>query len=135
MMKTIIGILTCLFFSLSVQAQDKVAVENAVRDYVDGFYYGDTLKIKNSISPTVFKHGFYRPKDKTTYEADTMTYQPCIELAASGKKRDAPWVRHAYAACMGVGAAKLLATRTGAPAPAAQPRRGNQQHQYCALHP
>ena len=68
-------------------AQPKADVENAVRDYVDGFYYGDTGKIINSISPGLVKHGFYLTKNKEGYQSDTMTYRQCIDYAANVKKR------------------------------------------------
>jgi hypothetical protein len=70
-----------------VSAQDKSEVENAVRDYVDGFYYGDTLKIQRSISPDLIKHGYYRGKNSESYTLDTMTFRQCVDYAANVKKR------------------------------------------------
>ena len=70
-----------------VLGQDKVEVENAVKDYVEGFYYGDTSKIQRSISPDVIKHGYYRGKSSETYTKDTMSFRQCVDYAANVKKR------------------------------------------------
>ena len=77
----------CLAFSLFCSAQSKSDVEKAVRNYVDGFYYGDTNKIKESISPEVIKHGYYTHNNNPTYIKDTMAFQQCISYAAGVKKR------------------------------------------------
>jgi hypothetical protein len=85
-MKTIIiAIFLCL--SANAFSQDKALVESAVRDYVDGFYYGDTAKICNSISRDVIKHGYYKGKNATEYVRDTMTFQQCVDYAKSIAKR------------------------------------------------
>jgi hypothetical protein len=70
-----------------VTAQDKSEVENAVRDYVEGFYYGDTFKIHRSISPDLIKHGYYRGKASDSYSLDTMSFRQCVDYAANVKKR------------------------------------------------
>ena len=68
-------------------AQSNADVEKAVRNYVDGFYYGDTNKIKESISPQVIKHGYYTAKNNPNYTGDTMTFRQCVDYAAGVKKR------------------------------------------------
>lgn len=85
-MKQIAIIFIC-FLAVAAKAQSKTEVENTVRDYIDGFYYGDTLKIHNSISPDVIKHGYDREKGKDVYLKDTMTYQQCIDYAAKIHQR------------------------------------------------
>ncbi len=73
------------FFS---QAQPgKEEVMNAVKDYVDAFYYGDTAKIHQSISVNVVKYGYYIPKGKTIYEGEPMSFKEMIDYAAGVKKR------------------------------------------------
>ena len=79
-------LIVCLAFSLLSFSQN-ADVEKAVRNYVDGFYYGDTNKIRESISPQVIKHGYYTGKNNPVYTGDTMTYQQCIDYAAGVKKR------------------------------------------------
>ncbi|CAN5232283.1 hypothetical protein BH09BAC6_BH09BAC6_13470 [soil metagenome] len=86
-MKTTLAILLSFFLYLNCRAQDKAGVENAVRNYVDGFYYGDTAKIMNSISPEVIKHGYEYLKDKKVFAKDTMTYRQCMDYAAHIHKR------------------------------------------------
>ncbi len=80
-------LVACSFIS-SINAQaNKIAVTNAIMDYVDAFYYGDTIKIHNSISPTVVKYGYYRAKDKTSYEGEAMSFKQMLDYASSVKKR------------------------------------------------
>ena len=70
-----------------VFGQDKSEVESAVKDYVEGFYYGDTSKIQRSISPDLIKHGYYRSKTSDNYQKDTMSFRQCVDYAANVKKR------------------------------------------------
>ena len=88
-MKTIFALIGCLLVSMACHSQATAEVEKAVRDYVDGFYYGDTAKIQNSISPDLVKHGFYRGKDKTEYTRDTMSFSQCVAYAAHVKRKGA----------------------------------------------
>ena len=87
-MKRITFYIFLLLASASVYAQSsKDEVSNAVRDYVDAFYYGDTAKIHQSISRDVVKYGYYVPKGKTVYEGEPMPFQEMINYAAGVKKR------------------------------------------------
>jgi hypothetical protein len=89
MKKSIIPFL--LVAAISVQAQDaKQEVANAVTDYVDAFYFGDTAKILRSISPAVVKYGYYRKRDSTNYNGEPMSYREMLDYATSVKKRNNP---------------------------------------------
>lgn len=89
-MKKIISFAT-LFFAIHSYSQDeKQNITNAVMDYVDAFYFGDTTKILRSISPAVVKYGYYRKKDATVYEGEPMSYREMLDYAASVKKRNNP---------------------------------------------
>lgn len=89
MKRTLIAVL--LLASFAVQAQDeKQQVANAVNDYVDAFYFGDTTKILRSISPGVVKYGYYRKKDATTYDGEPMSFREMLDYATSVKKRNSP---------------------------------------------
>lgn len=77
----------CPFLSQAQTANDEVS--NAVKDYVDAFYYGDTSKIHRSISMTVVKYGYYIPKAKTIYEGEPMSFKEMIDYAAGVNKRGA----------------------------------------------
>lgn len=75
----------------STQAQDdKQLVAEAVTDYVDAFYFGDTAKILRSISPDVVKYGYYRKKEATTYSGEPMSFREMLDYATSVKKRNNP---------------------------------------------
>ena len=53
---------------------DREAVRAAVLDYVEGFYEGDSTRFVRSVSPEVFKTGYWRPRDSTTYRPSRMTW-------------------------------------------------------------
>ncbi|HYF32335.1 MAG TPA: nuclear transport factor 2 family protein [Chitinophagaceae bacterium] len=83
--------IACMIVSLAGVAQsDKDAVSSAVMDYVDAFYYGDSMKLHRSISPQVVKYGYYRPKDSTGYAGEPMSFQAMINYVAAVKKRNNP---------------------------------------------
>ncbi len=69
---------------------DKEKITNAVLDYVDAFYYGDTTKIIRSISADVVKYGYYKKKDAVTYEGEPMSYRQMLDYATAVKKRNNP---------------------------------------------
>jgi Putative lumazine-binding len=84
--------LVCISLSFATlssvgQTPDKNQVTEAVRNYVDAFYYGDTTKIHQSISPSVVKYGYYIPKDKKEYEGEAMSFKEMIAYAARVNKR------------------------------------------------
>ena len=80
--------LLTLIGSLAGNAQTaKDEVTNAVKNYVDAFYFGDTTKIHQSISKEVVKYGYYIPKGKTMYEGEPMSFQEMINYAVNVKKR------------------------------------------------
>ena len=81
-------IITFLFiiFCVSVKAQDTRAVEAAVRNYVEGFYYGDTTKILASVSPELVKVG-YGLRDQSNYEKIPMTFRQAVNYAANVARR------------------------------------------------
>jgi hypothetical protein len=89
-MKKIISICLVLATTQCYSQADKEKVSNAVLDYVDGFYYGDTAKIIRSISPTVVKYGYYRKRDSTTYSGEPMSYREMLDYAIAVKKRNNP---------------------------------------------
>ncbi len=87
-MKNFLISLTFICLVSSIKAQtSKDSITSAVKDYVDAFYFGDTSKIYNSISSEVVKYGYYRPKEKTTYAGEPMSFREMIDYSASVKKR------------------------------------------------
>ena len=53
----------------------KALVRQAVLDYVEGFYEGDSTRFVRSVSPDVFKFGYSIPRDSTAYRGSRMTWQ------------------------------------------------------------
>lgn len=75
-------ILTCFFLQNSFSQNEKSKIESACLDYLEGFYEGDTLKLKRCLKPTLFKFGYWKNKTSNKYEADgNMTYQQAINYA------------------------------------------------------
>ena len=74
-------------------AADSAAVRRAVLDYVEGFYEGDSTKFVRSVRPDVFKYGFWRPRDSTSYHGEQMKFAEFHAYAnrvkASGRKAPA----------------------------------------------
>lgn len=68
------------------------AVRRAVLDYVEGFYEGDSTKFVRSVRPEVFKYGFWRPRDSTSYQPEQMTWAEFHSFAnrVKANKRFAP---------------------------------------------
>ena len=64
-------------------------VSAAVTDYVDAFYYGDTAKIHRSIAANVVKYGYFKPRNKTAYEGEPMSFKEMIDYAANVHKKGA----------------------------------------------
>jgi hypothetical protein len=57
-------------------AQDTAGVRAAALDYIEGFYTGDSTRLVRSVRPEVFKFGFSRHRDSTTFGAGTqMTWE------------------------------------------------------------
>lgn len=87
-----------LFGSASAQAPkrdsaaDRAAVRQAVLDYVEGFYEGDSTKLARAIRPEFYKYGFYWGRDSSKYLGEQMTYPEVFSYARGvrEKKRFAP---------------------------------------------
>ena len=89
-MKAIRIIFSCLMQLLiagttqtMAQTTDRDLVFAAVEDYVDGLYLAQPERIKKSVHPELMKKGYWKAKDKTTYDYDgQMTFQQLVDLAA-----------------------------------------------------
>jgi hypothetical protein len=64
---------------------DKEAVRRAAMDYLEGFYEGDTAKLIRAFRPDMFKYGFYKGREATTYTGERMTYDEAIAYARNFK--------------------------------------------------
>jgi hypothetical protein len=66
---------------------DSAAVRVAVLDYVEGFYEGDTTRLVRSVRPDVYKYGFWRHRDSTSYHGSQMTWRAFHDYANRVKAR------------------------------------------------
>jgi hypothetical protein len=55
-------------------AADSAGVRRAALDYLEGFYEGDSTKHVRSVRPEVYKYGFSRPRDSTSYRGMQMKW-------------------------------------------------------------
>ena len=71
---------------------DSEGVRRAVLDYVEGFYEGDSTKLARSVRPEVYKYGFYKAPDSTSYRGMQMTWPAFFNYARGVKQnnRQAP---------------------------------------------
>lgn len=69
---------------------DRDQVRRAVRDYVEGFYEGDTVKLVRSIHADVQKYGFYVPRDSARYVGEPMPWPEFLAYARRIRERGAP---------------------------------------------
>jgi hypothetical protein len=71
----------------AAHAQDTAGVRAAVLDYVEGFYEGDSTRLVRSVRPDVYKYGFWRHRDSTTYQGSQMTWAEFHRYANGVKQR------------------------------------------------
>jgi hypothetical protein len=71
-------------------AGDREGVRRAVLDYVEGFYEGDTAKLVRSIRPEVYKYGFWRHRDSTSYAGSQMPWPEFLAYARNVKANNRP---------------------------------------------
>lgn len=65
----------------SQQASDREAVRQAVLDYVEGFYQGDTTRLVRSVWPEVRKYGYWRAKPGDAYKGEAMPFAEFMSYA------------------------------------------------------
>lgn len=71
-------------------AADREAVRRAALDYVEGFYEGDSTRFLRSIRPDVFKYGFWRQRDSTSYGGERMAWPEFFAYARRVKQNNRP---------------------------------------------
>ncbi len=82
-MKKIIIVCSLCLFVHSVHAQDnRVMIERACLDYIEGFYEGDTSKLIRCLKPSLYKFGYWQDKKTGKYLPDgLMTWRQAIDYA------------------------------------------------------
>lgn len=78
-----------LFINLSAQeSSDKEQIETTLNNYIDGFYQGDTLKLKAALKPRLYKFGYWKNKDTGEYEYyEQLTYKNALKMAQGFKEK------------------------------------------------
>lgn len=114
-MKKLFTVLTICFAFAMTQAQES-AVEKACMNYIEGFYEGDSDKLKACLQPTLNKFGFWKDKDSGEYkQVDYMSFDQAIAYADNVKakkkfaKPDAPKVVEVLNMSNSIAAAKVKA--------------------------
>ncbi|MDT7832325.1 nuclear transport factor 2 family protein [Flavobacteriaceae bacterium S356] len=79
MKKSILTFLLLFCFYMYSYGQDKTKIERAALDYIEGFYVGDTTKIKRSIHKDLSKIGYGRRSKG--YKEHIMTYEKALNFS------------------------------------------------------
>lgn len=66
---------------------EQEGVRRAALDYLEGFYEGNTDKIRRGVHPEATKYGFFVPRDKQVYSGEPMSFQEMLDYAAGVKER------------------------------------------------
>jgi hypothetical protein len=67
--------------ALPVTAQDQSehpAIRQAMLDYIDGFYTGDSTLLVRSVSPEVIKYGYWKNGPEAEYVGEPMSYEQIV---------------------------------------------------------
>ncbi|WP_299117875.1 histidine phosphatase family protein [uncultured Winogradskyella sp.] len=83
-MKSTITTLLLLFtfISFSQDLSDKAQIEVTLNNYIDGFYQGDTLKLKAALKPRLYKFGYLKDKETGDYKYyQDLPYDKALTLA------------------------------------------------------
>ena len=95
MSKRSVAVMVALFAALfphrvvAQTAEDSAGVRQAVADYVEGFYEGDSTKHVRSVRPDVFKYGFWLPRDSTRYQGEAMPFAEFLSYTRRMRARGA----------------------------------------------
>lgn len=85
---TFLLILATTFAGFSQDTSEEKKIERACLNYVEGFYEGDTAKLKQSLQPKLYKFGFMKNRDGEGYrEVAAMTYEAALNFATNVKEK------------------------------------------------
>jgi len=96
-MKSTLTVTLVLFACVAfAQSTPNDGIRAAVLDYVEGFYEGDTVKLKRSVASNLYKYGYWRDAKTNKYAGEPMTFREAVDYSKGvmAKKRfakaDAP---------------------------------------------
>ncbi|NRB59197.1 MAG: nuclear transport factor 2 family protein [Winogradskyella sp.] len=74
------------FFLCGQERSDKELIEATLNNYIDGFYQGDTTKLKAALKPRLYKFGYLKDKETGKYKYyQHLSYDNALKLAQSIK--------------------------------------------------
>ncbi|MEM9680997.1 MAG: nuclear transport factor 2 family protein [Bacteroidota bacterium] len=87
---TVLLAFLCLsIISHSQESSNKDAIINTLNNYIDGFYKGDSLKLKAALKPRLYKFGYWKNKDTKAYEYyKKMSYNEAIAFSKNVLKEN-----------------------------------------------
>ena len=86
MKKILVVLLVAVSVTANAQSTDKLKVERACLDYLEGFYEGDVTKLVRSLKPSLYKFGYGRNDETGEYEGGQMTFDEALAYADNVKK-------------------------------------------------
>ncbi len=114
-MKKILTLITIVSVITFTQAQE-ADIKKACMTYIEGFYEGDSAKLKACLQPTLNKFGFWKNKDSGEYnQVDYMSFDQALAFAdnlkAKGElaKSDDPKIIEVLSVSNTIAAAKVTA--------------------------
>ena len=67
---------------------DSAKIRATAMSYIEGFYEGDSTKLIRAVRPEVYKYGFYRAPDSTSYRGMQMTWPGFMNYARNVKNNN-----------------------------------------------
>ncbi|MEO8172856.1 MAG: nuclear transport factor 2 family protein [Sediminibacterium sp.] len=91
-MKKIIALIIILSFSVNGShaqtEQDKQGVTRAMLDYIEGFYEGDTIKLRRSVADSSVKYGYWKDNKSNRYAGEAMSHKEMMDYAIGVKAKN-----------------------------------------------
>src|SRR6478672_9731728 len=84
----VMSVVFSLFTTHTAHAQtaaDSAKIRATAMNYIEGFYEGDSTKLMRAVRPDVYKYGFYRAPDSTSYRGMQMTWPGFMSYARNVK--------------------------------------------------
>jgi len=75
-------------FGFGQELSDRAQIEATLNNYIDGFYQGDTLKLKAALKPRLYKFGYLKDKGTGKYKYyQHLPYKKALALAQQLKDK------------------------------------------------
>ena len=88
MKTTLIALILCASTGLFAQysKMDKMGIEEACMNYIEGFYEGDTMKLIKALKPSLYKYGYWKNKEGEYKSEGLMTFREALDFAVKLSK-------------------------------------------------